>query len=269
MSTKPPADDARPTPHTKAPLLRSAVLSLHGVVHGFTSREGGVSTGPLASLNLAPRPGESVDTLHENWCRVTRALRPDLAPEAVAVMHQVHGDRVVRVVGARGPFDPAGEADGAVTTELGVVLAVRTADCVPVLLAAPGGVAVAHAGWRGVVAGVVPAVVAALCDAAGAGPAQVAAAIGPHISGEAYEVGEEVVVGMRATGLPDAVFLLPRPGRRDHVDLGAAVWAQLERAGVLHIERVPGCTASDPRFYSHRRDGPETGRMAGVVARLP
>jgi YfiH family protein len=268
MSTRPPSDEARPTGHIKAPLLRSAVLSGKAVVHGFTSREGGVSAGSLASLNLAPRPGESEDALRENWRRVLNALHPDLGLEAVAVMHQVHGNRVVRVDLGRGPLDPVADADGAVTTQAGVVLAVRTADCVPVLLSAPGGVAVAHAGWRGVVAGVVPAAVAALCEATGVGPADVAAAIGPHITREAYEVGGEVVAGMRAAGLPDATFLLVRPGRRDHVDLGAAVRAQLERAGLAHIERVPGCTASDRRFYSHRRDGPDTGRLAGVVARV-
>jgi YfiH family protein len=244
------------------------VLSDKDIVHGFTTRQGGVSTGALASLNLAPRPGEDADTLRENWRRVLRALHGELGLESVAVLHQVHGNGVVRVERGRGPLDPVADADGAVTTEWGVVLVVRTADCVPVLLTAPGGVAVAHAGWRGVVAGVVPAVVAVLCEVTEAAPASVRAAIGPHISGEAYEVGAEVVAGMRAAGLPDTAFLLPRPEHRDHVDLGAAVEAQLLGAGVSQIEHVHGCTASEPRFYSHRGDGPDTGRMAGVVARV-
>lgn len=241
--------------------------SVPGVVHGFTTREGGVSTGPLASLNLARRPGETDDALRANWDRVVRALDPRLRHDDVAIVHQVHGADVVRVEAGRGPLDPLGEADALVTTAIGVVLAVRVADCVPVLLAAPGGVAAAHAGWRGAVAGVVEAALHALCEATGADPADVVAAIGPHITAASFEVGPEVVEGLRATGLPDAVFRRVAPGRKDHVDLGAAVQAMLSRRGVRRVDRVPGCTVRDPEFFSHRRDGAGTGRMVGAIAR--
>lgn len=251
------------------PLLRGALLAATpGVVHGFSTREGGVSEGALASLNLARRPAERDEALAENWRRVVRSLHPALVPEAVAIVHQVHGARVLRVDHGRGPLEPMGEADALVTTVPGLVLAVRTADCVPVLLAAPGGVAAAHAGWRGTVAGVVPAAVRALCEATGAAPDEVVAAVGPHICAEAYEVGPEVVQGLRATGLADAVFLRPRPGARDHVDLGAAVEAQLRAAGVPRVDRVAGCTFTDARLFSHRRDA-AAGRQAGLVARCP
>lgn len=265
MSTRPGPADPAPI---EVPLLHGAALeAAPGAVHGFTTREGGVSEG--GTLNLARRPWERDEALAENWRRAVRALHPDLAPGAVAVMHQVHGARVLRVDAGLGPLRPVGEADALVTTVRGLVLAVRTADCVPVLLAAPGGVAAAHAGWRGTVAGVVPAAVAALCEATGADPASLVAAVGPHVGGDAYEVGPEVVQGLRGTGLSDEVFLRPRPGARDHVDLGAAVEAQLRRAGVPRVDRVAGCTFTDPRFFSHRRDGAAAGRQAGLVARWP
>jgi len=251
-------------------LLRGVALgAVAGVVHGFTTRAGGVSEGGLATLNLARRPQERDAARVENWRRAIRALHPDLCSEAVALVHQVHGARALVVEAGRGPLEPVGEADALVTTVPGVVLAVRTADCVPVLLAAPGGVAAAHAGWRGTVAGVVPAAVRALCEATGADPAEVVAAVGPHIGGDAYEVGPEVVAGLRDAGLPDAAFLRPRPGARDHVDLGGAVEAQLRAAGVPHVDRLGACTFSEARFYSHRRDGASTGRQAALVARCP
>lgn len=247
------------------PLLRSQALEhAPGIFHGFTTREGGLSAGPLASLNLAARPGEDARVLRENWERVTRALHPDLGADAVALLEQVHGAEVAEVAAPAGPHRVVARADAAVTRVAGIVLAVRTADCVPVLLAAPGAIGVAHAGWRGTVAGVVPAAVRALCDLADLPPSEVHAVVGPHISGAAYEVGDEVVRGLRGAGLPEESFLRPRR----HVDLGGAVRAQLHAAGVGRIGSVQGCTARDHRFYSHRRDGPSTGRLAGVIARI-
>lgn len=248
-------------------LLKTTGPAPAGVVHGFTTRAGGVSTGPLASLNLAARPGETSDALEENWDRVLRSLDPRLRASRVALLSQVHGAVVVRVDAPLGPHTAHGEADAAVTTELGVALAVRVADCVPVLLASPRGVAVAHAGWRGTAGGVVAATVQALLAATAEAPEAVRAFIGPHISAEAYEVGEEVVEGLRASGLPEGVFRRRGP-RRDHVDLGAAVAWQLESAGVCQIHALRACTARDDRFYSHRRDGAATGRLAGVIARM-
>lgn len=269
MSTE-PGSALESSAEGPVPLLHGALLSLvRGVAHGFSTREGGVSEGSLGPLNLARRPEEREEALVENWRRVVAALAPGLAPERVAIVHQVHGADVLRVSRGRGPLAPMGEADALITTEPGLVLAVRTADCVPVLMAAPGGVAAAHAGWRGTVAGVVPAAVQALCEATGAPPARVVAAIGPHISGAAYEVGPEVVEGLRRAGVPEASFLRPGPGPRDHVDLGGAVEAQLRAAGVLRIDRVAGCTFGEPRFHSHRRDGAAAGRQAGLIARWP
>ena len=264
MSTGP----GNPADAGVVPLLVGRTLAdLPGVAHGFTTREGGVSVGPFATLNLARREGEADAALATNWARTLRALDPRLAE--VAVAHQVHGRDVIRVERGRGPLDPLGDADALVTTIPGVVLAVRVADCVPVLLAAPGGVAAAHAGWRGTVAGVVEVALDALCEATGADPGAVVAAVGPHIGGTSYEVGPEVIEGLAATGLPEDTWRRRTPGRRDRADLGAAVEAQLRRLGVTRVDRVAGDTFADPRFFSHRRDGAGTGRMVGAIARLP
>src|SRR5690606_36130192 len=122
---------------------------------------------PYDGLNLGRRPGETDAALLENWRRVARTLDPVLDARAVALVEQVHGGEVLVVDRAPGPLAPVGRADALVTTTRGVVLAVRAADCAPVLLAAPGGVAAAHAGWRGVAASVVVAALEALLAATG------------------------------------------------------------------------------------------------------
>ncbi len=228
---------------------------------------GGVSVGTWGALNLARRAEEDDEILTENWRRVAATL--GLTADAVAIVTQVHDATVLPVSEPSGPLHTLGEADAMWTARAGVLLAVRVADCVPVLLAAPGGVAVAHAGWRGAAAGVVAATVEALCAGVGADPDQVAAAVGPHISGANYEVGPEVVDGLSSSGIDKAVFVRPGTRGRPHVDLGAAVGAQLEAAGVLRVRHVAACTYGESRFHSYRRDGPASGRLAGVIARLP
>ena len=247
-------------------LLSTEAFAGLSVVHGFTTRAGGVSRGSWGSLNLARRPGEADSDLQENWHRVASAA--GLSAADVAIVSQVHGATVLEVGAASGPLETLGEADGMWTSAPGILLAVRIADCVPVLFASERGVAVAHAGWRGIAAGVVGATVRALCAGIGGEPKDLCAAVGPHISGAAYEVGSEVVDGLAASGVDPEVFV--RPGRRGrpHVDLGAAVDAQLRSSGVSRVEHLGGCTYSDGRFHSFRRDGVAAGRMAGVVARI-
>jgi YfiH family protein len=246
-------------------LLRGRVLgATRGVAHGFTTRAGGVSEGPLSTLNLGGRPTEERERLLENWRRVADRLVPGAGADRVAVVDQVHGAEVVRVEEPWGPLRAVGTADAAFTTVPGVVLAVRAADCVPVVVGGAGVVGVAHAGWRGTAAGAAVALVRAIRAAVGDVP--LAAAVGPCISGPSYEVGPEVVAALRAAGLSDDDFLLDGLGR-PHVDLGRAVFAQLVASGV-EADRIDRDTATDPELYSHRRDGPGTGRSAGVVALL-
>jgi YfiH family protein len=192
-------------------------------------------------------------------------------PDAVTRPRQVHGRAVHE---ARRPGDAAAvEADAIVCRVAGLAVGVVTADCVPVLLAAGGGRAVAavHAGWRGLTAGVVTAGVEAL--AAAAGPAAgVVAAIGPHVGPCCYEVDEPVLAAVRerfTAGVPDGAL---RPGRAGHawLDLGWLAVAELARAGVPAdaIGRAAArCTACDAeRFHSFRRDGPRSGRLLHFVA---
>lgn len=235
---------------------------IEAVRHGFTTRVGGVSTGPLASLNLAMRPGETPENLIENWDRAAAALDPSWRSSNIALVEQVHGGEVIQVDAPSGPLEVLGRADAMVTTRTDIVLAVRTADCVPVVLEAAGCIAAAHAGWRGVAAKVLERTVEAMREL---GAFEIHAVVGPHIGVEAYEVGREVVEGICATGVPEPVFV--RAGERPHVDVGAAAAYQLQRLGV-RVRRDSPCTFSEPRFYSHRRDAGVTGRQAGLIGRL-
>ena len=245
----------------KDTLLRAAALAdLPGCRHGFAV--GRDSAG--VERTFAPRTGLEPAVLEASWRGLGEALA--IPPDQLVLMSQVHGATVLEAASPTGPRGTLGEADGMWTDRPGLCLAVRTADCVPVLLAAPGGVAVAHAGWRGTAAGVVPATVRALCEGVGVQPGQVVAAIGPCISGAAYEVGEEVVQGLRQAGLREEDFLHPSSGPRPHVDLGRAVQAQLLQAGVSRIERLDLCTRDTPWLHSHRRDASESGRLVGVIA---
>lgn len=229
---------------------RSERLDRLGVPHLFTTRVDGAGELDLRALDV---PG---------WRRLvafTGAV--DRTPVQV---RQVHGKSVLAV--ERGPLpDPESPADALVTARDDVVLCVHVADCVPVLLAADEGrrVAAVHAGWRGVVAGVVPAAIAAL------GGLPAAAAIGPCLSTEAFEVGPEVEAAFESAGL--GAFVQRFPGRRAHVDLRAAVAAQLRASGHTAVDVSDRCTyAHAAEHWSHRRDvthggQPRTGRLGALI----
>jgi YfiH family protein len=159
-------------------------------------------------------------------------------------------------------------ADAVVAEQAGVAAGVRTADCVPILLADPvaGRVAAVHAGWRGVVAEIVVRAVERLV-ARGSSKTALLAAIGPHIGPEAFEVGEDVASELDRASNPSAV--LRSPGRKPRVALAHILQAQLHRAGLRpdNIEQLPGCTLRDAdRFFSYRRDGKQSGRMLSVIS---
>lgn len=206
--------------------------------HAFT----GVGDGDL-------RPGAPGQP--EAAARLLRAL----GGRELRVVSQVHGARVLRGEEAT----PADEADALISTTPGVLVAVRVADCVPVLLSAPGGVAAVHAGWRGTVAGIAVAGLDALCAATGARPDEVRAAVGPAICGRCYEVGAEVLDAVASVAVDDSWRAGPR-----HVDL-QAVNAGLLRARGVEVEVVAACTRCGEGFWSHRRDGAAAGRQAGVI----
>jgi polyphenol oxidase len=250
---------------------RSALLSRHGFAHGFATRTGGVSEGPFASLNLGRGLGDDEAAVAENLVRFFAAL--GLSSERAFEVNQVHGD-VARFVSARErpSVVRAVEADALAALEPGLGVFVRTADCVPVLLAHPasGAVAAVHAGWRGAADGVVPKTLAAVAARTGSEPRSWLAAIGPHIRVGAFEIGEEVAEALEAAA-PPGVITVSRAHGRPHGDLAALVSGQLRSLGVPagSIEDVGGCTHDEPaRFFSHRRDRGRTGRhLSGIVAR--
>jgi polyphenol oxidase len=226
-----------------------------------TLRTGGVSPPPWHSLNLAEHVGDDPARVAENRRLLGQALA---LPEEPAWLSQVHGRDVLRLDDATLP--EARMADAAVTRRLGRVLAVLTADCLPVLFCTMDGqqVGIAHAGWRGLAGGVLEATVAAL-DA----PAdEILAWIGPGIDAAAYEVGADVREACLAAG-PEAAesFTEGRDGRWQ-LDLADLARRRLAALGIAGVHGGQWCTHSDPeRFYSHRRDGAEqpTGRMATLV----
>ena len=224
---------------------------LDGYEVGFTTRLGGVSEGPYASLNLGRKSGDILERVDENRRIICNAIGADL--EKLALNYQVHSARVL-------PAAPAmrGEhADGLWTDEPDLPILAMSADCLPIVLARVGAnepaVAVLHAGWRGLLEGIA----AAGAEALGHGP--LAAAIGPGIGPCCYEVGEEVSAPFRERFGDDVVH-----GGR--LDLWTSAERALRAAGVQRVDRFDRCTACEPEtFFSHRRDAGRTGRQ-GVIA---
>jgi hypothetical protein len=219
-----------------------------------TERSGGASTGGYASLNLALHVGDDAERVAENRARL-RAAVP--LPSEPVWLEQVHGNRVLRV-----DTETLASADGAVTARPGVVCTVMTADCLPVLLCDAAGrrVGAAHAGWRGLLAGVLPAAVAAL----GVDPAAVMAWLGPAIGAAAYEVGDDVRGPFVARAAAARHFARNARGRWQ-ADLYGLARDSLSAAGVRAIYGGGFCTHTEAgRFFSHRREAP-CGRMATLI----
>jgi YfiH family protein len=237
-----------------------------GVGALMTTRSGGVSRGRYATMNVGAAVGDDAGAVNTN-----RALMGEAMGAAPVFLRQVHGTRVVRVgVADAAPGAPIHEADAVVTGEVGVACVVHAADCLPVLLAAPDGraVAAAHAGWRGLSAGVVEAAVAALCQAGGCAPGDVVAWLGACIGPDAFEVGEDVLIAFHAApgheGAPAGRFKA-KGSAKWHADLPGLARDRLAAAGVGRISGGTWCTVTDAsRFFSYRRDG-VTGRMAAAV----
>ncbi len=247
-------------------LETSPLLSrVPGVRHGFATRRGGVSEGPFASWNFGPDDAPSA--LVENRRRFNAALQLD-AETAVVQVRQVHGARVVDA----GMVDPETEADAIITTDPGRPIGVRTADCAPLLIAGVDEdgrphVAAVHAGWRGAVANIPAAAVAAL-ESRGVRADFQMAAIGPTIGIGAFEVGDEVVAAARHVLLGEAPNTKVNARGRHHLDLVDLVRRLLVRAGVPsdNIDVVGGCTFEDDgRYFSHRRDKGRTGRHLSAI----
>ena len=238
------------------------------VTFAFTERAGGVSEPPYASLNLGDRCGDDPARVAENRRRALAALGAEDLLERLVCPHQVHGDRVVTVRSA----DPAAleaaraealagaDAVACVADEVPVLMCF--ADCVPVVLVAPGGFAVVHSGWRGTLARIAAKAARALAEAAGCGAGELLAYVGPHIGAGDYEVSEELL-GTFVGEFGEGVARAPR-----NLDLALAVTSALEGAGVA-ADRVAVCDASTARttdrFFSYRAEGGTCGRHAAVA----
>jgi YfiH family protein len=235
-------------PHWQAPPRVKAVI---------TTRAGGFSSGPYASLNLGLRTGDDAAAVARNRGRLRSVL-----PQEPKWLRQVHGSAVIDAdaVAASAP-----EADASVARSPGTVCAVLIADCVPVLFSNRAGsvVAVAHAGWRGLAHGVIERTLAAI----GEEPSELVAYLGPGIGPGAFEVGAEVREAFLARAREDAAAFSPHAPGKWLADLFMLARNRLQRAGVGETSGGGMCTYSDPaRFFSYRRDR-TTGRMAALIWR--
>jgi YfiH family protein len=245
----------------KASTISPQWPAVAGVRALFTLRSDGASRAPYASFNLARHVGDDPEAVSQNrrqLCRAHDLPREPLWLEQVHGIQVVDADQVLPTDLAQTP--PRGDA--AVSSQAGAVLAVMVADCLPVLFAARDGsaVAVAHAGWRGLAAGVLEATAAAM---GGHGPLQ--AWLGPAISSAHFEVGPEVREAFMGHDPAAAAAFTANSRGRWQCDLQALTRTRLAAAGVSSVYADSGCTYAEPqRFYSYRRDG-TTGRMAALI----
>lgn len=236
--------------------VTSRRLAEAGFLHGFSTRRGGVSQAPFAGLNVGGSVGDDPAAVEENLRLLCQAAGLDRSRLRGAV--QVHGDEVLPT--GHDPLPPGTEADALLATEPGVAVSVKTADCVPVLVAArdTGEVAAVHAGWRGTDLEIVKKAVAALRER---GAKDLLAAIGPSIGPCCYEVSPELADRFRKRFGPDVAT-----GR--HLDLPLANRRLLLEAGLADtaIDTVAPCTACNVGdFFSHRKEAGKTGRQLSFI----
>jgi polyphenol oxidase len=254
-------------------MLQASLLSAPGIRHAFFTREGGVSDGFYQSLNAGLGSRDKPARVAENRARMAAAL--GVAPDRLVTAYQIHSPDVVV---ATEPWTraQAPRADAVVTRVRGLAVGVTTADCGPVLLAdtKAGVVGAAHAGWRGALAGVVEAAIAAM-EQLGAARRRIAVALGPMIRQPNYEVGDDLVARFAEEDPANRRFFAPA-ARAGHAmfDLPGYITARLERAGVGRIEDLGHCTYADPaRFFSYRRSThraeADYGRHINAIALVP
>lgn len=241
----------------RSPVIRPRLAQAPGLVAGFSTRYGGVSSPPYDSLNVGSGVDDAPEAVAENKRRVCDAL--GIAPDQLARAGQVHG-ATVRKVDAPGYYPDCDAL--VVTTTPNLFLSVVTADCAAVLCAdlEAGVVAACHSGWRGTVAGILSNTLEAM-KRQGAASKRIQAYISPCIGVDAFEVGPDVAAQF------DEAVVDTTYGERPHVDLKRALHRQLRASGVpkAQIQVDAHCTASSKGLFSHRANGPATGRMMGVI----
>lgn len=250
-------------PFEQSPLL----TGVPGLRHGFFGRRGGSSTGDFASLNFSETVGDKPSYVAANRAATLEAL--GLPTIVLAQLKQVHSSRVVTLT-ARDQATARPEADAIVTATPGVLLAIQTADCAPILLADPSAAVIgaAHAGWKGALSGIVGTTVEAMRQL-GARPERIVASIGPTISLANYEVGPEFAANLLQLHR-DATNRISTPaGGREHFDLPGFIFDRLIEAGVGTVNDLGRCTYGNPKHYfSHRRathEGNSAGRQVAMI----
>ncbi len=254
-------------------MLKARTLDDHrGIAHAFFTREGGVSGGIYASLNCGAGSDDRPENVLENKRRAAAAL--GFGEDALTTLYQVHSAEVVTV------GDPADvranrpKADGMVTDRTGIVLGILTADCAPVLFADPANrvIGAAHAGWRGALSGVVETTVRAM-ESLGAQRTSIAAAVGPCIAQDSYQVGPDFPDAFLADDAANAAFFAPdaEEDGRHRFDLRGYVLSRLRTAGIAAAEALDVDTyTEDGHFFSYRRTchrgEPDYGRGLSAIA---
>ena len=270
----PPEGDTMFHIHTKNDLvyLASDVLENSAVVHGFSTRKGGVSPTPWDSLNLDDRRGDDLANVQENFRRLCTALDTDV--QRAVLSRQVHRSDVRRVTAVdcgKGLWQPQDydSADALVTDVPGIPLIVFSADCNVLLLHDPVRrvIGAAHAGWRGTAAGIAAETVRVMAEDYGCDPADLRAAIGPAIGPCCFETDGDVPEALRAAlGVAVEPFMAWN-GSKWHIDLKAVNALWLRREGVTRIDICDHCTACRPDLYwSHRKMGLRRGEQAALIA---
>jgi YfiH family protein len=246
------------------PVWRASALE--GVAHGFLGRQGGVSTGAMASLNCGWGSGDDLSLIVENRRRAGEAVLPGAR---IVSPHQTHSANVVEA--GEWPDDARPPADAVVTDQPGILLGILTADCAPLLLADAdaGVVAAAHAGWKGALAGITDATVAAM-EKLGADRKRIAAAVGPCIAQRSYEVDWAFLERFTAADPASERFFAEGPAGKPHFDLEAYVLSRLAAAGLARVEALAADTyARGEHFYSYRRathrGEPSYGRQISLI----
>jgi YfiH family protein len=256
---------------TPPEFLESTLLREAGFRHAFFCRRGGVSSGAYESLNFSISVGDVPENVRRNLALAAETLAVD--ERRIFFLSQVHGASAAVLDGGETQDEVLGtEGDALSSRRSDLACSVRTADCVPLLVAdrRSGAATAVHAGWRGIVRGVVEAGVTSLRSIAGSN-AELVVALGPHIRVRAFEVSEDVAKELEAASPVSGV--VDRSPRKPHVDLARIVRGKLVALGIREaaIDDVGGCTVTEAeRFFSFRRDGKASGRLlSAIVPREP
>lgn len=247
---------------------------IEGVFHAFTTRKGGVSQGPFASLNLALNTDDNLRNVLRNRETVLAAF--GWQADSLTTPIQIHGNTVLRVTGKhkdKGAVDPDSDlrgVDGLITNEKGILLMIKVADCFPLYLCDPvtHSLGLIHAGWRGTAAGIVARAITNMTDSFGSKPKEILAGIGPGINGCCFHVEEDVVdaFGPRAF-MNEFIRKVDETGKWS-LDLKRLILSQLQECGLTenHVEMANECTSCNREFFfSYRRDNGRTGRMVALI----